>query len=86
MNTTVRIIPKTPQSPKNEGAIRALEEALAAAKADENTTNVMILMKTGANYMRYSTALDNPMEVIAQMELGKIDIILGMAGLVETAR
>lgn len=83
MNTTVRIIPKTPQAPKNEGAIRALEDALKDAKENEDASNVMILMKIGGNYHRYSTALDNPMEVIAQLELGKLDIVFGMAGLIE---
>ena len=83
MTTTVRIIPKTAQAPKNEGAIRALEEALAAAKENENSTNVMILMKIGNDYLRFSTALDSPMEVIAQLELGKMDIVFQMAGLVE---
>lgn len=81
MTSNVRIIPTTPQSPKNEGAIRALEEALEMAKANGETCNVMVLMKVGAEYMRFSTVMDNPMEVIAQFELAKFDIILGMAGL-----
>lgn len=81
MTTNVRIIPVTPQSPKNEGAIRALEEALEAARANVDTSNVMILMKVNTEYLRYSTALDSPMEVIAQCELAKADIILTMAGL-----
>lgn len=85
MNTTVRIIPKTPQAPKNEGAIRALEEALEAAKANPDTSDVMVLIKLGNDYVRYSTALSNPMEIIAQCELTKADIILGMAGLIETS-
>lgn len=80
MTTTVRIIPKTPQAPKNEGAIRTLEAALEDAKANPNTSNIMILMKIDDGYYRYSSSLDAPMEVIAQLELGKFDIVLGMAG------
>lgn len=80
---TVRVIPKTPQAPRNEGAIRALEEALAAAKANEDASNVMILIKIGGSYYRYSSTLDSPMEVVAQFEVAKSDIILGMAGLID---
>lgn len=83
MSTTVRVIPRTPQAPKNEGAIRVLEEALKAAKENENTSNLMLLMKVGDDYLRYSTALDDPMAVVAQLELGKHDVILQMAGLVD---
>jgi len=74
----VHVIPK---APRNEGAIKALEQALEAAKNNVDCSNVMILMRIGGEYIRYSTQFDNPMEVISQCELAKADIIFQMAGI-----
>ena len=44
----------------------------------EGASNVLILLKTDGVYSRFSTSIDDVMEVIAQLEVLKYDILKRM--------
>lgn len=44
----------------------------------EGASNVLILLKTDGVYSRFSTSIDDVMEVIAQLEVLKYDILMRM--------
>jgi len=44
----------------------------------EGASNVLILLKTDGVYTRFSTSIDDVMEVVAQLELLKYDILRRM--------
>ena len=44
----------------------------------EGASNVLILLKTDGIYSRFSTSIDDVMEVIAQLEVLKYDILMRM--------
>ena len=46
--------------------------------ASEGASNVLILLKTDGIYTRFSTSIDDVMEVVAQLELLKYDILRRM--------
>jgi hypothetical protein len=46
--------------------------------ASEGASNVLILLKTDGIYSRFSTSIDDVMEVVAQLELLKYDILRRM--------
>jgi hypothetical protein len=45
---------------------------------NEGASNVLILLKTDGVYSRFSTSIDDVMEVIAQLEVLKYDILMRM--------
>jgi hypothetical protein len=57
--------------------VEILQSALNKAEQD-NGTDVLILIKTDGIYTRFSTKMDNVMEVVAQLELLKYDILRRM--------
>ncbi len=59
--------------------VEILQSALNKAEQD-NGTDVLILIKTDGIYTRFSTKMDNVMEVVAQLELLKYDILRRMHG------
>ena len=54
-----------------------LGKAMDKVEAD-GATNVLILLKTDGVYSRFSTSIDDVMEVIAQLEVLKYDILMRM--------
>lgn len=42
---------------------------------EDGASNVLILLKTDGVYLRFSTSIDDVMEVIAQLEVLKYDIL-----------
>ena len=57
--------------------VEILQSALNKAEQD-NGTDVLILIKTDGIYTRFSTKMDNVMEVVAQLELLIYDILRRM--------
>jgi len=45
---------------------------------NDGASNVLILLKTDGVYSRFSTSIDDVMEVIAQLEVLKYDILMRM--------
>ena len=45
---------------------------------NEGASNVLLLLKTDGTYSRFSTSIDDVMEVIAQLEVLKYDILMRM--------
>ena len=45
---------------------------------NDGASNVLILLKTDGTYSRFSTSIDDVMEVIAQLEVLKYDILMRM--------
>lgn len=60
----------------NQKVIDMLQTAMDDTEA--NATEVLVLMKKGGTYTRYSTDIDDAMEVIAQLEILKYDILRRM--------
>ena len=64
------------QSRKAE-VVEMLQEALDSTE-HSGASDVFILMKQNGAYIRFSTKIDDVMEVIAQLELLKYDILRRM--------
>jgi len=62
---------------RNQEVIDMLQSALTSAH-EGGSTDVLVLMKKDGVYTRYSTKMDNVMEMIAQFELLKYDILRRM--------
>jgi hypothetical protein len=45
---------------------------------EEGASNILILMKTDGVYTRFSTKMDDVMEILAQLEVLKYDILRRM--------
>jgi hypothetical protein len=54
-----------------------LQKAMDKVQND-GASNVLILLKTDGTYSRFSTSIDDVMEVIAQLEVLKYDILMRM--------
>jgi hypothetical protein len=54
-----------------------LQKAMDKVQND-GASNVLILLKTDGVYSRFSTSIDDVMEVIAQLEVLKYDILMRM--------
>jgi hypothetical protein len=54
-----------------------LQKAMDKVEND-GASNVLILLKTDGVYSRFSTSIDDVMEVIAQLEVLKYDILMRM--------
>ena len=57
--------------------VEMLQSAMNKAEQD-GASNVLILMKTDGVYTRFSTKMDDVMEIIAQLEVLKYDILRRM--------
>jgi hypothetical protein len=57
--------------------VEMLQSALNKVEQD-GANNVLILMKTDGVYTRFSTKMDDVMEIIAQLEVLKYDILRRM--------
>jgi hypothetical protein len=57
--------------------VEMLQSAMNKVEQD-GANNVLILMKTDGVYTRFSTKMDDVMEIIAQLEVLKYDILRRM--------
>lgn len=57
--------------------VEMLQSAMNKVEQD-GASNVLILMKTDGIYTRFSTKMDDVMEIIAQLEVLKYDILRRM--------
>jgi hypothetical protein len=58
--------------------IRDVLDAIASKVNEDGATDIMVLLKTDGVYSRYSTSIDNAMEIVAQLEILKYDILRRM--------
>lgn len=64
--------------PRNAEALELLQAITQHVEGNENTTNMLVLVKVNGEYLRYTTSLDNAIEVIGQLELAKFDTLKRM--------
>jgi hypothetical protein len=58
--------------------IRDVLDAVASKVNEDGATDILVLVKTDSVYSRYSTSIDNAMEIVAQLEILKYDILRRM--------
>lgn len=58
--------------------IRDVLDAVASKVNEDGATDILVLLKTDGVYSRYSTSIDNAMEIVAQLEILKYDILRRM--------
>jgi hypothetical protein len=58
--------------------IRDVLDAVASKVNEDGATDILVLVKTDGVYSRYSTSIDNAMEIVAQLEILKYDILRRM--------
>lgn len=58
--------------------IRDVLDAVASKVNEDGATDILVLLKTDGVYSRYSTSIDNAMEIVAQLEVLKYDILRRM--------
>jgi len=67
------------RTPRNTEALALLEAISNTVQDNEDASNLMVLVKIGDNYHRYSTNLTDTMSLIAALELAKFDVLQRMA-------
>ncbi len=67
------------RTPRNTEALALLEAIINTVQDNEDATNLMVLVKIGDDYHRYSTNLIDTMSLIAALELAKFDVLQRMA-------
>jgi hypothetical protein len=67
------------RTPRNTEALALLEAISNTVQENEDASNLMVLVKIGDNYHRYSTNLTDTMSLIAALELAKFDVLQRMA-------
>ena len=77
-NNTVNLT-KVGGDKRKQEVVDMLQSALKRVEED-GATDVLIMLKSEGAYTRYSTKMDDVMEVIAQLEVLKFDILRRMHG------
>jgi hypothetical protein len=67
------------RTPRNTEALALLEAISNTVQENVDASNLMVLVKIGDNYHRYSTNLTDTMSLIAALELAKFDVLQRMA-------
>jgi hypothetical protein len=68
---------KVVENKRKAEVVEMLQSALNKVE-QEGASNVLILMKTDGIYTRFSTKMDDVMEILAQLEVLKYDILRRM--------
>ena len=74
--TTIKEIKR---EPRNQDALRLLEDVLAQVRENPDATEVFVLAKIGAEYHRFSSGITNLMKLVATLELAKFDALQRMS-------
>lgn len=67
------------RQPRNVEALSLLEAILNKVQENDDASNLMVLVKIGDDYHRYSTNLTDTMSLIAALELAKFDVLQRMS-------
>ena len=67
------------RAPRNAEALTLLEAITNKVQENEDASNLMVLVKIGDDYHRYSTNLTDTMSLIAALELAKFDVLQRMS-------
>ena len=67
------------RTPRNTEALALLEAIINTVQENEDASNLMVLVKIGDDYHRYSTNLTDTMSLIAALELAKFYVLQRMA-------
>jgi hypothetical protein len=67
------------RAPRNAEALTLLEAITNKVQDNEDASNLMVLVKIGDNYHRYSTNLTDTMSIVAALELAKFDVLQRMS-------
>lgn len=68
------------RAPRNQDALQLLEAVTNQIKESPETTEVFILAKIDGNYHRFSSGIEDLMQLVATLELAKFDALQRMAG------
>ncbi|NBO27058.1 MAG: hypothetical protein EBU96_09785 [Actinobacteria bacterium] len=77
MKMTVTNLTEIVTDKRKSEVVDILQKAMDKVEND-GASNVLILLKTDGVYSRFSTSIDDVMEVIAQLEVLKYDILMRM--------
>jgi hypothetical protein len=77
MKMTVTNLTEIVTDKRKSEVVDILQKAMDKVES-EGASNVLILLKTDGVYSRFSTSIDDVMEVIAQLEVLKYDILMRM--------
>lgn len=68
------------RAPRNQDALQLLEAVTNQIKESPETTEVFILAKIDGNYHRFSSGIEDVMQLVATLELAKFDALQRMGG------
>lgn len=66
------------REPRNQDAVQLLEGVLTQVKENPGATEVLMFIRIDGNYHRFSSGLDDMMELVAMLELAKYDTLRRM--------
>ena len=61
------------REPRNQDAIKLLEAVTQQIKDNPDTTEVLLFAKIGDSYHRFSTGIEDLMQLVSVLELAKYD-------------
>jgi len=67
------------RTPRNQDALQLLEAVTNQIKDSPNTTEVFLLAKIDGNYHRFSSGIEDLMQLVATLELAKFDTLQRMS-------
>lgn len=68
------------REPRNAEVLQLLEALTQQIKDSPNTTELFVLAKIDGNYHRFSSGIEDLMQLVATLELAKFDALQRMAG------
>jgi hypothetical protein len=75
MTMTIAEIKRTP---RNQDAIQLLDAVMSQIKESPDATEVFMLVKIGEDYHRFSSGINDMMQLVATLELAKFDTLQRM--------
>ena len=75
----MNIVKEIKREPRNHDAIQLLEGVLTKVKENTDATEVLVLVKIGGDYHRFSSGLTDMMQLVATLELVKHDTLQRMS-------
>lgn len=66
------------RTPRNQDALKLLEAVTSQIKDSPDATEIFVLAKIDGDYHRFSSGIDDMMQLVATLELAKFDTLQRM--------
>ena len=78
MTTTIKELKSIVDGKNKDEMLEGLTEVKQAIEEASTADSMIVMLKLNGNYVRFSTSIGNTMELVAQLELLKYDVMKRM--------